>query len=63
MAKSSIVASTIPKSPLYHGNKDAYRKLRSACFFTLVMLNFCLDLSAIINGSLLYPYIKVVAGK
>ena len=24
MAKSSMVASTIPKSPIYHGNKDAY---------------------------------------
>ncbi len=26
MAKSSIVASTIPKSHIYHGNKDAYTK-------------------------------------
>jgi hypothetical protein len=24
MAKSSMVASTIPKSSSYHGNKDAY---------------------------------------
>jgi hypothetical protein len=23
MAKSSMVASTIPKSPIYHGNRDA----------------------------------------
>jgi hypothetical protein len=23
MAKSSMVASTIPKSPFYHGNRDA----------------------------------------
>jgi len=24
IAKSSIVASTIPKSQIYHGNRDAY---------------------------------------
>jgi len=24
MAKSSMVASTIPKSQIYHGNRDAY---------------------------------------
>ena len=24
MTKSSMVASTIPKSPIYHGKKDAY---------------------------------------
>jgi len=24
MAKSSMVASTIPKKPIYHGNRDAY---------------------------------------
>jgi hypothetical protein len=27
MAKSSIVASTIPKSPIYHGVGDAYHSL------------------------------------
>jgi hypothetical protein len=24
MAKSSMIASTIPKSPIHHGNRDAY---------------------------------------
>ncbi|MEE8603738.1 MAG: hypothetical protein V3S65_00050, partial [Candidatus Aminicenantaceae bacterium] len=28
MAKSSMVASTIPKSPIYHENKDANEWLR-----------------------------------
>ncbi len=33
MAKSSMVASTIPKSPIYHGNKDAYYRF---LYFDLV---------------------------
>ena len=28
IAKSSIVASTIPKSQIYHGNRDAYPDIR-----------------------------------
>ena len=32
IAKSSIVASTIPKSQIYHGNRDAYPKTQYFLF-------------------------------
>ncbi len=34
-AKSSIVASTIPKSPIYHGNMDAYVAVKRLAFFLI----------------------------
>ena len=37
IAKSSIVASTIPKSQIYYGNRDAYPFFREIDFFCLEM--------------------------
>jgi hypothetical protein len=31
MAKSSMVASTIPKSPIYHRNTDVYLEVNCDC--------------------------------